>query len=195
MTPGFSGHFSRFGLVFFVLKSLLRIARQWILEKFAILTLKPRCHVRISIYRTWAIPDRTLRRFSILKMVWNFLYIINLLKSKMLSSATVTLQEVLLLYLRTQRIVVRISAFSCGRSQDTIHPPLQASSSIHSTAAIWMTCRSPVENKMIFLISYLFSYCKLRHKNPVFSSSFITLSRLSTRSLAGSPFLSSNVKA
>ena len=110
--------------------------------------------------RTWAIPDRTLRRFSILKMVWNFVYIINPLKSKMPSSATVTLQEVLLLYLRTQRTVVRISAFSCGRSQDTIHPPLRASSSIHSTAAIWMACRSPVENKMIFLISYLFSHCK-----------------------------------
>lgn len=127
-------------------------------------------------------------------MVWNLVHTINPLKSKMPSSATVTLQEVLLLYLRTERIVVRISAFSCGRSEDTIHPPLRASSSIHSTAAIWMTCRSPVENKMIFLISYLFSYCKLRHKNPVFSSSFITLSRLSTRSLAGSPFLSSNVK-
>ena len=110
--------------------------------------------------RTWAIPDRTLRRFSILKMVWNFLHIINPLKSKTPRSATFTLQEVLLSYLRTQRTVVRISAFSCGRSQDTIHPPLQASSSIHSTAAIWMTCRSPVENKMIFLISYLFSYCK-----------------------------------
>ena len=195
MTPGFSGHFSRFGLVFFVLKSLLRIARQWILEKFAILTLKPRCHVRISIYRTWAIPDRTLRRFSILKMVWNFLYIINLLKSKMLSSATVTLQEVLLLYLRAQRIVVRISAFSCGRSQDTIHPPLRASSSIHSTAAISMACRSPVENKMIFLISHLFSYCKgIKIRYSVLNS-LITLSRLSSRSLAGSPFLSSNVKA
>ena len=93
-------------------------------------------------------------------MVWNFVYKINPFRSKMPSSATVTLKEVLLLYLRTQRIVVRISTFSCGRSQDTIHPPLQASSSIHSTAAIWMACRSPVENKMIFLISYLFSYCK-----------------------------------
>ena len=110
--------------------------------------------------RTWAIPDRTLRRFSILQLAWNFLYIINPLKSKIPNSATVTLQEVLFLYLRTQRIVVRISTFSCGRSQDTIHPPLQASSSIHSTAAIWMACRSPVENNMIFLISYLFSYCK-----------------------------------
>ena len=160
MTPGLSGHFSIFGLVFFVLKSLLRIARQWILKKFAILTLKPRCHVRISIYRTWAIPDRTLRRFSTLQMVWNFLYIIIPLKSKTPSSATVTLQEALLLYLRTQRTAVRISAFSWGRSQDTIHPPLQASSSIHSTAAIWMACRSPVENKIIFLISYLFSFCK-----------------------------------
>ena len=55
MTPRLSGHFSIFGLVFFVLKSLLGIARQWILEKFAILTLKPRSHVRISMYRAWAI--------------------------------------------------------------------------------------------------------------------------------------------
>ena len=110
--------------------------------------------------RTWAIPERTLRRFSILQLVWNFLYIINPLNSKMPNSATVTLQEVLFLYLRTQRIVVRISTFSCGRSQDTIHPPLRASSSIHSTEAISMACRSPVENKMIFLISHLFSYSK-----------------------------------
>ena len=29
MTPRLSGHFSMFGLVFFVLKSLLGIARQW----------------------------------------------------------------------------------------------------------------------------------------------------------------------
>ena len=41
-----------FGLVFFVLKSLLGIARQWSREKFEILTLKPRSHVRILIYRT-----------------------------------------------------------------------------------------------------------------------------------------------
>ena len=41
MTPRLSGHFSIFGLVFFVLKSLLGIARQWSHEKFAILTLKP----------------------------------------------------------------------------------------------------------------------------------------------------------
>ena len=34
-----------FGLVFFVLKSLLEIARQWSHEKFAILTPKPRSHV------------------------------------------------------------------------------------------------------------------------------------------------------
>ena len=51
--PRLSGHFSFFGLVFFVLKSLLGIARQWSLEKFAILTLKPRSHTRISIYRTY----------------------------------------------------------------------------------------------------------------------------------------------
>ena len=48
VTPWFSGHFSAFGFVFFVLKSLLEIARQWSGEKFAILVLKPPCHVRIS---------------------------------------------------------------------------------------------------------------------------------------------------
>jgi len=56
MTRRLSGHFSIFGLVFFVLKSVLGIARQWSHEKFAILTLKPRGHVKILIYRTWAIP-------------------------------------------------------------------------------------------------------------------------------------------
>ena len=55
MTPGLSGHFSIFGLVFFVLKSLLGVGRQWSHEKFAILTLKPRLsHVRILIYLMWA---------------------------------------------------------------------------------------------------------------------------------------------
>ena len=59
MTPSLSGHFSIFGLVFFVLKTLLGIARQWSREKFAILTLKPRSHVSINfnihqIYQTWA---------------------------------------------------------------------------------------------------------------------------------------------
>ena len=57
MTPRLSGHFSIFGLVFFVLKSLLGVARQWSREQFAILTLKPRSHVRILIYRTWTIGE------------------------------------------------------------------------------------------------------------------------------------------
>ena len=53
MTPMLSGHFSIFGLVFFVLKSLLRTARQWSHLKIAILTLKPRSIVKIifNIYR------------------------------------------------------------------------------------------------------------------------------------------------
>ena len=55
MTPRLSGDFCTFGLVFFVLKSLLGIASQWSREKFAILTLKPRSHVRVLIYRRWAI--------------------------------------------------------------------------------------------------------------------------------------------
>ena len=44
-----------FSLVFFVLKSLLGIARQRSGKKFAILILKPRSHNRILIYPTWAI--------------------------------------------------------------------------------------------------------------------------------------------
>ena len=55
MTPRLSDHFSIFGLVFFVLKPLLENARQRSREKFAILTLKPRSHVRILIYRTQTI--------------------------------------------------------------------------------------------------------------------------------------------
>ena len=50
-----SGHISIFGLVFFVLKSLLEMVRQRSPEKFAILSPKPRSHVIIFIYRTWAI--------------------------------------------------------------------------------------------------------------------------------------------
>ena len=44
-----------FGVVFFVSKSLLGIEIQKNLEKFAILTPKPRSHTGILIYRTWAI--------------------------------------------------------------------------------------------------------------------------------------------
>ena len=47
MNPRFSGHLSIFGLVFFFLKSILGIARQWNHEKFEIFSLKPRSHVRI----------------------------------------------------------------------------------------------------------------------------------------------------
>ena len=55
MAPRLSGQTSIFGVVFFVSKSLLGIERQKKLEKFAILTRKPRSHVRILIYRTWPI--------------------------------------------------------------------------------------------------------------------------------------------
>ena len=55
LNPRLSGHFSIFGWAFFVLNSLLGIARQWSREKFAIVLLKPRSRVRILIYRTWAI--------------------------------------------------------------------------------------------------------------------------------------------
>ena len=55
MAPRLSGQTSIFGVVFFVSKSLLGIEKQKKLEKFAILTRKPRSHVRILIYRTWSI--------------------------------------------------------------------------------------------------------------------------------------------
>ena len=42
MSSRLSGHFSIFGLVFFVFKSLLGIVRQWGGKKTAVLTLKPR---------------------------------------------------------------------------------------------------------------------------------------------------------
>ena len=55
MAPRLSGQNSIFGVVFFVSKSLLGIEGQKKLEKFAILTRKPRNHARILIYRTWPI--------------------------------------------------------------------------------------------------------------------------------------------
>ena len=57
MAPRLSGQLSIFGVVFFVSKSLLGIEGQTKLEKFAILTRKPRSHARILIYRTWPIKD------------------------------------------------------------------------------------------------------------------------------------------
>ena len=62
IAPRLSGQNSIFGVVFFVSKSLLGIERQKKLEKFAILTRKPRSHARILIYRTWPI-----KRLSICK--------------------------------------------------------------------------------------------------------------------------------
>ena len=64
MAPRLSGQPSIFGVVFFVSKSLLGIETQEKLEKFAILTRKPRSHVRILIYRTSLISmHQFLQRF------------------------------------------------------------------------------------------------------------------------------------
>ena len=71
MTPRLSGHFSISVLVFFVLKSLLGIARQWSREKFAVLSLNPRSHFRILIYRTWAICNM----FAILQCYITYYYL------------------------------------------------------------------------------------------------------------------------
>ena len=60
MAPRLSSQTSIFGVVFLVSKSLLGIEGQRKLEKFAILTRKPRSHARILIYRTWPIRNRTI---------------------------------------------------------------------------------------------------------------------------------------
>ena len=57
MAPRLSGQTSIFGLVFFLSESLLGIERQGKLEKFAILTRKPRTRVRILIYRKWPVNN------------------------------------------------------------------------------------------------------------------------------------------
>ena len=57
MTPRLSGQNSIFAIVFFVSNSLLGIERQKKLEKFVILTRKPRGHARILVYRTWPIKE------------------------------------------------------------------------------------------------------------------------------------------
>ena len=61
-----SGHSFLIGFGVFVLNSLLEIARQWSREKFAILPPKSRSHVRILIYRTWAIDQYNFLTFTIL---------------------------------------------------------------------------------------------------------------------------------
>ena len=61
MTLRLSGHFSIFGLAFFMLNSLLGIARRWNREIFAILSLKHLSHIKILIYRTWVIYCRSYR--------------------------------------------------------------------------------------------------------------------------------------
>ena len=64
MAPKLSGQTFIFGVVFFVSKSPLGIDRQKKLEKFAILTGKPRSHVRILIYRTWPIDRGSVEVIS-----------------------------------------------------------------------------------------------------------------------------------
>ena len=67
MAPRLLGQNSIFGVVFFVSKSLLRIERQKKLEKFAILTRKPRSHARILIYQTWPIDQSEVKDFLIIR--------------------------------------------------------------------------------------------------------------------------------
>ena len=96
-----SGQTSIFGVVFFVSKSLLGIERQKKLEKFAILTRKPRSHVRILIYQTWPIEvhgtvpisfwralQSNSRKCDRLKYVWNVCCIAGTNQSWVRSSTT-----------------------------------------------------------------------------------------------------------
>ena len=62
MTQRLTGHFSVFGLVFFVLKTLLGIARQWSHEKFPFLSLKPQSHDRTLVYQMWVVHHTSSRR-------------------------------------------------------------------------------------------------------------------------------------
>ena len=67
MTPRLSGHFSILHLFWFSLCSSLFWElrdKRVDLEKFTILALKPRSHVRILIYRTWAIGSCISLRVS-----------------------------------------------------------------------------------------------------------------------------------
>ena len=69
MTPRLSGHFSIIGLVFFLPKSLLSIARQWSREKFAILLLKYQSQGSILIYQTWAIDSNEVKVFFFFRVL------------------------------------------------------------------------------------------------------------------------------
>ena len=68
MAPRLSAQTSIFCVVFFIFKFLLGIDRQRELKKFTVLTRKPRCLIRILIYRTWPIQDgidvKKLTQFS-----------------------------------------------------------------------------------------------------------------------------------
>ena len=72
MVPRLSGQTSIFGVVFSVSKSLLGIEGQRKLEKFAILTRKPRSHARILIYRTWPIRSTLESVLEWLRFRWLF---------------------------------------------------------------------------------------------------------------------------
>ena len=70
MAPRLSVQTSIFGVVFFVSKSLLGIEGQRKLEKFTVLTRKPRSHARILIYRTWPIATEKVSRIRS-NIIWN----------------------------------------------------------------------------------------------------------------------------
>ena len=82
MTPRLSGHFSIFGLVFFVFNSLLGIVRQWTREKSPILTLKPWSHVKYI--ELGLLPSDT--GYSILEAKVHFILQVNINLAKALNT-------------------------------------------------------------------------------------------------------------
>ena len=82
MTPRFTGHFSIFCLVFFVVKSLLRIVRQCSREKLAILLIKSWSQGSILIYQVWAIDSYEAKVFCF----FFFFFFGRVLSSQTLSS-------------------------------------------------------------------------------------------------------------
>ena len=82
MTPRLSGHFSIFGLVFFVFNSLLGIFRQCSREKSAILTLKPQSHVKYI--ELGLLPSYT--GYSILEAKVHFILQVNINLAKALNT-------------------------------------------------------------------------------------------------------------
>ena len=94
MAPRLSGQTSIFGVVFLVSKSLLGIERQNKLEKFAILSRKPRSYAWILIYRKWAIVSSHEKRERNNRNKDTALYFLNNKKKRRIGRGSLSLNSV-----------------------------------------------------------------------------------------------------